>query len=139
MIQPVSSFLPLSSANEALLYQFLKHGDLFLEGRMSHLTLLHKSERPPKSLAVTGSTIAEIKQRPSGCLFRLKPFVEGFYTQHVWRTSLLFEESLPSHGDGQDFQDSTCVEKCQCLTGSFASEAHSSDFILAYRKVSSQY
>ena len=75
--------------------------------------LLHKSESPPKSRVVTGSTIAKVKQRPYGCLFRLKLLVEGFYTQHLCRTSLLFEESFPSHGDGQDFQDSTFVYKCQ--------------------------
>jgi len=84
-------------------------GTWFWQSLCVPLTLLHKSESPPKSRAVTGSTIAEVKQRSSGCLFRRKLLGEGFYTQHVWRPSLLFEESLPSHGDGQDFQDSTCV------------------------------
>ena len=77
------------------------------------LTLIHKSESPQKNRMIMGSTTAERKQHQYGCVFRLKPLVESFYAQYLWRTLLLFGESLPSHGDGQDFQDSIFVYKCQ--------------------------
>src|SRR6266571_8582042 len=77
------------------------------------LTLIHKSESTQKNRIIMGSTTAERKHHPYGCVFRPKPLVESFYAQYLWRTLLLFGESLPSHGDGQDFQDSTFVYKCQ--------------------------
>jgi hypothetical protein len=82
------------------------------------LTLIHKSESTQKNRMIMGSTTAERKQHPYDCVFRLKPLVESFYAQYLWRTLLLFAESLPSHGDGQDFQDSTFVYKCQIWSGS---------------------
>ncbi len=81
------------------------------------LTLIHKSESTQKNRIIMGSTTAERKHHPYGCVFRPKPLVESFYAQYLWRTLLLFGESLPSHGDGQDFQDSTFVYKCQVLNG----------------------
>ncbi len=66
---------------------------------------------------IMGSTTAEQKHHPSGYVFRLKPLVESFYAQYLWRTLLFFREGLRSHGDGQDFQDATFLYKCQLLSG----------------------